>query len=334
MAAACDIHEAFPPRVICGARPTQAVHLGHVFGAFEDFRGLQVRHPGETFALIADLHALDARFHRRNLELATHELTSAWLALGLDPRRTLFYRQSDVPAVMELALVLAHLVSVADIERVPAVRAAGPQRRTAGSLLYPVVMAADILGPRATVVAAGRDQIAHVEFARRLARRANRALEEVVFPLPQTRRVGETVIPGTDGRKMCGENGIRLFAPVSELQERIRGIVTATVGATAPKDPDCCTVARLHALVSTTDRHAELREDYRAGLSFEEAKRRLLLAIVEFRAPFEERYHSLRAEPDTIDDLLHNGAAAVREEAEKTLERILALAGMTGGKGM
>jgi tryptophanyl-tRNA synthetase len=323
---------SFPPRIVSGVQPSPRLHLGHYFGAIENLIRLQHAYPGDTFYLIADYCTLTHGTARQTLPAETLELATALLALGLDPNKAILYRQSDLPECLELTWYLSCLTSRSILLRNP------PPHHTdedgtgsAGTFLYPLLMAADVLALRGTVIATGHDQQANARLARDVAQRANRAFGHQVFPPPEARFSGDHVVPGTDGRKMSvrHRNFVDLFLPYYSLKEQVASIVTDSKGIGEPKDPDTCTVYRLYSLVATAEEREALADRYRrGGMGYEEAKRELVRALQEFFAEAAECYADLTKRPDFVLDVLREGVRQAQEEARYTLDTVRDLFGI------
>lgn len=324
---------AYPPRVVSGVQPSKHIHLGHYFGAMENLIRLQHEYPGDTFYLIADHHALSHGAKRDTVREGILRLATTLLAVGLDPNKCILYRQSDVPEGMELVWYFSCIMKSSQLlrrsEKHP--QASPGETANAGNLLYPLLMASDVLCLRGTIIATGHDQQANAQAVRDVADRFNRLFEREVFPIPEARYSGDHVVPGTDGQKMNARLGnyIGLFEPFYRLKEQVGSIVTDSKGLDEPKDPESCTVFRLYSLVASPDQRDEMAERYRQGrIGYGEAKKELVRALQEFFAESEGRYHELENQPDFIMDILREGVRQAREEARHTLETVRDLFGI------
>lgn len=321
---------SYPPRIVSGLQPSPKLHLGHYFGAMQNLIRLQHEYPGDTFYLIADQHALRGPGSHDNLREEIFDLAATLLAVGLDPNKCILYRQSHLPEAMELVWYLSCVTS-GSLLRQAAAAHGQDEPPSASDLLYPVLMASDVLCLRGTIIATGHDQQANAETVWAIAQRFNRLFGREVFPVPQARFSGDHVVPGTDGAKMSTARGnyVGLFEPFYRLQEQVRGIVTDSKGLAEPKDPEACTLCRLYRLVAGTEESEAMADGYRRGqMGYEEAKRRLIAALQEYFAEPEGRYHDLRAKPDFIADVLHEGIEQAREEARFTLDLVRELFGI------
>ena len=333
MAEALDIAPSHPPRIVAGLEPTPTIHLGHYIGSIRDLIRLQHEYPGDTFYVVADYHALARGIAGDKLRQDTVELVTALLALGLDPNKTILYRQSDIPACAELVWYVSCLVPSSELARYPTYlkmleSAEGP---SAGALLYPLLMAADVLCLRGTQFQVDRDERLNAEVVRDIAGKLNRFFGWEVFPLPQVRYSDEGVVPGSDGRKMSLADGnyIGLFEPFYSLQEQVRNIATDSEDSPPPETRESSTVYRLYSLVAGREDALEMAEELRHGnLGHDEAKRRLTQALQERFVGAEEQYHKLKRDPDFVLDVLREGVRQAREEARRTLGVIRDLLGL------
>lgn len=324
---------AYPPRVVSGVQPSLNIHLGHYFGAMQNLIRLQHEYPGDTFYLIADWHALSHGARRETVREGILKLATTLLAVGLDPNKCILYRQSDVPEGMELVWYFSCLMKGSQLlrraEKEPPTLPG--EAANAGNLLYPLLMAADVLCLRSTMIATGHDQQANAQTVRDVADRFNRVSDREVFPIPEARYSGDHVVPGTDGQKMNSrcDNYIGLFEPFFRLKEQVDRIVTDSKGLREPKDPDSCTVFRLYSLVASPERCEEMAEGYRQGqMGYGEAKIELVRALQEYFAASESKYHDLEGRPDFVMDILREGVRQAREEARHTLEIVRDLFGI------
>jgi len=321
----------FSPRVLSGIQPTRGVHLGHYFGAIRHHIQLHHEYPGECFFFVADYHALTRGKDPDIVSEGTLELATSYLALGLDPEKAIFFRQSDVPAICELGWILSCLAPVGLLARSPVFKNAKARDRSAGVLSYPVLQAADIFSVQATLVPVGKDQLPALEIARDLADKFNTRFGSFIFPLPEPRMSPYPLIKGTDGRKMHPgyNNRIHLFDSYSKLRSKVNSILTDSKGVRDKKDPESCTIFHLYSLVASTDGIIQMREKYREGLiGYSDAKRELLIAIQEFFEPFQDKYIKLKNDPDRVLDILREGFITAKREASAVLDEVRYLVGL------
>ena len=327
------------PRILSGVQPTGKLHLGNYFGAIKQHIALQDE--GECFYFIADFHSLttvqDAATMRENVLGVALD----YLALGLDPNRAAFYRQSDVPEVTELAWILSTVTGMGLLERAVSYKDKIDKgiTPTVGLFTYPVLMASDILIVRSHLVPVGRDQVQHLEMTRDMAGYFNQAYDKV-FPEPDVLLGEAAVVPGTDGQKMSKSYGntIEIFAEGKALKNAVMGIVTDKTPVEAPKDPDTNTVFLLYKLFATPQEVAKMADlfrnpmldaDSRGGRPFGygDAKTMLLCKIDAYFAPFRERRRQLAADPQYVEGVLRRGAAKARAEAQATMRLVRKAAG-------
>jgi tryptophanyl-tRNA synthetase len=355
------VPEPTQKRILSGVQPSGKLHLGNYFGAIQQHIALQDR--GEAFYFIADYHALTTlkEAEAREADAAQKAGKTTWksaqqifaenvrdvaldyLALGLDPNKATFYRQSDIPEVAELAWFLSTVTGFGLLERAHSFKDKVDQGIAAsvGLFTYPVLMAADILIVRSHLVPVGKDQEQHLEMTRDMAGYFNRAYAEV-FPEPQALFGNAPVVPGTDGRKMSKSyaNTIDIFAEGKELKKAVMsGIVTDSTPVDAPKDPDQCNVFALYKLFATAEEQAKLTALYadpmldagaREGKPFGygHAKQLLLAKIDAKFGPARERRKQLAADPAFVEGVMRDGARKARAEAHKTMELVRRAVGM------
>ncbi len=321
-------------RALTGIQPSGEVHLGNYLGMVVPALALQEQYA--TFYFIADYHALTTVRDPELLRRSTLSAAATFLALGLDVQgNATLFRQSAVPEVCELAWILSCLTSAGTLERGHAVKAAREDGRevNAGTVFYPMLMAADILLYDSHVVPVGQDQKQHVEVARDLAIKFNHHYGEGTLVVPEVLiREDVGLIPGTDGRKMSKSYGntIPLWLPSKKLRKAIMRIVTDSRGLDEPKDPERDNVYRLYALFATPEQAADLAARYRAGgLGYGHAKQELFELMEARLAEPRARYEEWMAHPERIEEVLAAGAARARRAAEATLSRVRAAVGLT-----
>jgi tryptophanyl-tRNA synthetase len=327
-------------RALTGVKPTGEPHLGNWLGAIEPALGLA--RDFETFYFIADYHALTTVHAGDDLRRHTRSIAAAYLAFGLDPERSVFYRQSDVPEIFELSWILACFTPKGFMNRAHAYKDAVAKNVAAGRdedadigmglFGYPVLMSADILMFNADVVPVGADQKQHVEFARDIAQRFNANYGADVFRLPEP-RISDAVkvITGLDGRKMSKsyDNTIPLFLDEKPLLKRINQIVTNSQAPEEPKNPDESHVFALHRLLLDEAGETSVRATYEAGgMGWGQAKKMFFETLNEkLKAPRAE-YNRLIADPGHLDAVLANGKDKARGVAVPFLEKIRGLVGV------
>lgn len=310
-------------RVLSGIQPSGKLHLGNYFGMMRECVRLQEK--GESYVFIANYHALTTVSNAEQLRIDTMDVALDFLACGLDPERTNFFVQSDVPEVQELAWLLSIVTPMGLLERAHSYKdkLAHGKEATHGLFAYPVLMAADILLYQADIVPVGKDQKQHLEITRDLATKFNLKFGET-FKIPEPYTPEEVaVVPGIDGQKMSKSynNTIQMSATPKQIKQAIMSIVTDSTPLEDPKDPDSCIVYQLYKLMETPEKVAEMADNLRAGgYGYGHAKKELLEAFNRKFEPFRARRAELEAKPDMVKDILAAGAARAREEARKTLE--------------
>jgi len=301
--------------------------MGNILGAIQPMVNEANSGENESFVFIANLHTLtqikDAELVRRN----TYEVAAAWLACGIDAERSVFYRQSDVPEVTELAWYLSCFFPYQRLKLAHSFKDKSDRLEdvNSGLFTYPMLMAADILLYDADKVPVGKDQLQHLEFTRDVAARFNHRMGEV-FVIPEASVREETMlIPGIDGQKMSKsrDNTINLFLPEKQLRKRIMAIPTDSTPLESPKNPDTCNVFGLYKVVASADATAELREQYLAGgMGYGHAKQALFERIMEEFGGARMEFDRLMGDVSALDEQLQLGAAKAREVAQQTLNRV------------
>ena len=318
-------------RVLTGIKPTGMPHIGNLLGMYRPALAMQDRSEGYFF--VASYHALTTMRDPQLLRSQTIDVAANWLALGLDPTKSVIWAQRDVPEVCELAWILSCIPSKGMMDKAHAFKDAVAKGRDVniGVYTYPILMAADILAFDSHVVPVGKDQKQHVEMARDMAQRFNHLFgDTLVVPEPLIRGDAATV-PGLDGQKMSKSynNTIEIFLPPKKLRKKIMSIVTDSKGVDEAKDPEACNVFGLYRLFATTDQQADLAERYRAGgLGYGHAKQALFDVVNEQIAESRDRYDHLIAHPDEVRSILEDGASRARITARATLDRVRSASGL------
>lgn len=313
-------------RVLSGVQPSGAqVHIGNYLGAMKRFVSLSKEH--QTIICVVDLHALTSVDSRENLESYTQSLTAAYLAIGLDPKETIIFRQSDVPEVCELSWYLACQFPLGLLERAHALKDARAKSKNtnAGLMFYPILMAADILLYKATSIPVGADQKQHLEMTRDVAERFNAHYGEI-FPLPEPLIEEETgVILGTDGRKMSKsyDNYIGLFEEPKQIEKKIKKIVTDSKAMGEKLDPATCNVFSLYKFFATKDEIESLAARYRAAeVGYGHAKQELSSVMMRELDPMRVKYLELMKTPGYLQEVLADGAGRARAIALETMAEV------------
>ncbi|OHA81544.1 MAG: tryptophan--tRNA ligase [Candidatus Yonathbacteria bacterium RIFCSPHIGHO2_01_FULL_51_10] len=352
--------------LLSGVKPTGQVHLGNYFGAMRQFVDRQDEY--RQFIFIANYHALTSVSDGALLRKLTLDLALDYLAIGIDPKKTTLFLQSDVSEVAELAWIFNTITTVPYLMRAHAFKDAtnknedlllsmlGDEHQkkeelteeklkdmyehleevkyrgvNVGLFDYPILMAADILMYGADVVPVGLDQKQHIEIARDTAQKFNRVFGET-FKIPEPLILEDVkTVPGTDGRKMSKSYGnvIGLFVSDEEIKKAVMSIPTDSKGVDEPKDPATCKVFALHELVSGADL-PELRKRYtEGGIGYKESKEILIDNIRAFTAPLRSRREDLARDPDMVVQILREGGEVARAEAQKTMQDVREKIGLT-----
>jgi tryptophanyl-tRNA synthetase len=334
-----------PKRILSGVQPSGKLHLGNYFGAIKQH--IELQHEGECFYFIADYHALTTvREAAERLAIETQkaahpavllrqftfDVALDYLALGLDPQKAVFFRQSDVPEVCELAWILSTVTNMGLLERAHSYKDKTDKgiEASVGLFTYPVLMAADILIYRSHLVPVGQDQVQHIEMTADMAGKFNRAFGEV-FPEPGPRLTRESKVPGTDGQKMSKSYGntIEIFAEGNALKKTVMGIKTDSTPLGQPLNPEGCNVFALYSLFATEPEKAALAEQYRAGtIGYGGAKKLLLEKVSAYFGPAREKRKQLAAHPEQVEEVLRQGAQRARAEARRTMALVREAVGM------
>lgn len=317
-------------RALTGIKPTDAPHIGNLLGMIEPALRLAEQH--EAYYFIADYHALTTLHDPERMRAHSREVAATWLALGLDPKKSCLFVQSDVPEVQELTWMLACVTGVGLLERAHAYKAAQDRNKevNVGVFTYPVLMAADILIYGSNFVPVGKDQKQHVEMARDMAISFNaRFGPTLVVPEPLIREEVAT-IPGLDGQKMSKSynNAIPVFLPPKELRKKVMSILTDSKGMDEVKDPESCNVFALYRFFASREQQEELAARYRApGLGYGHAKQALYEAMEARLSAPRERYQQLLDRPEDLENILQEGAARASHLARGTMEKVRDAAG-------
>jgi tryptophanyl-tRNA synthetase len=312
-------------RILSGIQPSGSLHLGNYFGMMKKM--IEHQESGELFCFIANYHAMTSVPDGKALAKGTMEAAANFLALGMDPEKSIFWVQSDVPEVQELTWVLSNFTPMGLLERCHGYKDKTARGLAAnhGLFAYPVLMAADILLFQSEKVPVGKDQKQHVEVTRDIAIKFNNVYGDI-FTLPEPEIDDEvSTVPGLDGQKMSKSYGntIDLFLEEKALRKQVMRIVTDATPVEEPKNPDKCNVFQIYRLFMNKEQEAEQRRRYQAGgLGYGEVKQELFETVRDFFAPFAERRNELLADSDGLRAILAQGAEKARYTASKTLRKV------------
>ena len=318
-------------RILSGIQPSGTLHLGNYFGMMKP--SIELQHRGEAFYFIADLHALTTVRDAGDLSENIRSVAIDFLACGLDPRKACFFRQSQVPAVTELAWILSTLTPMGLLERCHSYkdklgRGVAPSH---GLFAYPVLMAADILIYDSDVVPVGKDQKQHIEVARDLVIKFNETYGPTLkLPEPSIRD-DAAVVPGLDGEKMSKSYGntIGIFEEESAMRKKIMSLKTDSTPVEAPKAIENSTILALYKLVADPADYAQMESDFRAGgTGYGDFKKRLFAALWDYFAPMRERRKEILAVPGYVEMVLRDGREKANQVAEEVMSRVRSATGL------
>ena len=329
--------------VLTGITTTGTPHLGNYVGAIRPAIAASHDHDVLPFYFLADYHALIKCQDPERVRQSTLEIAATWLALGLDTQNAVFYRQSDIPEISELAWMLSCVTAKGLMNRAHAYKAAvqaneesgetDPDKGvTMGLFNYPILMAADILLFNAKRVPVGKDQIQHIEMARDIGGRFNYLYGEH-FAIPEAEVSEETAtLSGLDGRKMSKsyDNTIPLFAPEKQLRKLVMKIKTNSLEPGQPKDPETCTLFGIYRAFASKEETQEIRRRYEEGIAWGEMKQCLFEYLNDHLMTARERYEALIQSPDKIEEALQEGAEKARSYSVPFMKQIRASVGIRG----
>jgi tryptophanyl-tRNA synthetase len=320
-------------RSLSGIKPTGRPHLGNYLGMIKP--ALDLQKSFECYYFVADFHALTSNPKPEELRAQVYEVTASYLACGLDPESAVLFRQSDVPEVTELSWMLSCCVSMGDLTRAHAYKAAKDKglegTLNLGVFSYPVLMAADILLYDSDVVPVGKDQVQHLEMARAIAKRFNHFYGETLKEPQEKVQPDVAVIPGIDGQKMSKSynNGIEPFASAKELKRQVMAIVTDSKGLEEPKDPSNCNILALYRFFANPAEIADIEAKYRAGnYGYGHAKLALLEKLEQHFAEPRKLYEKYRNDEALLESILAKGAERAGKLAREVLARAKKAAGV------
>lgn len=314
-------------RILTGIQSTGTPHLGNILGAIVPAIELAGQDDNESFLFIADLHSLTQIKDPATLRSNTYSTAAVWLAFGLNPEKTVFYRQSDIPQVTELMWYLMCYFPYSRLTLAHGFKDKQDRLEdvNSGLFTYPMLMAADILAYDAEFVPVGKDQLQHLEFTRDVAGRFNARMGET-FVLPQDKIQQDTqLVPGTDGQKMSKSrnNFINIFLPEKELKKQVMAIVTDDKTLEDPKDPDTCHIFQIYKLLATGAEQEMMRTNYTAGgYGYGHAKLALFEMILNKFSRHREIYADYMSNPEKIDAVLAIGTAKAQKVANEVLARV------------
>ncbi len=331
-------------RILTGDRPTGKLHLGHYVGSMKNRVALQDTY--ECFFIIADLHTLTTKPEKEHVEALgdnIYDIVLDYLSVGIDPKKSTIFLQSALPETFELNLILEMMVTLPRLARLPSIkdmaRAAQLDEESVpfGLIGYPVLQAADILLPRAHLVPVGKDNEAHVEITREMARRFNHLYGEDVFPIPDVMVGDVPTLIGIDGQAKMSKslgNAIFLSDDAKTVEKKVMRMYTDPnrVRADIPGRVEGNPVFIYHdAFNPNIEEVNDLKDRYRTGnVGDVEVKRKLARALNNFLDPIRERRAEYASQPGKVEEILMAGTRCMREEARLTMDRVYAAMGLTG----
>ncbi|MBM7623560.1 tryptophan--tRNA ligase [Sporohalobacter salinus] len=322
---------AIKGKIFSGMRPTGKLHLGHLIGVLNNWKGLQDDY--DCAFGVVDWHALTTKYDQtENIKQNRREMVIDWISAGIDPDKSIIYVQSDIPEIAELHLLLSMIVSVSRLERLPTYKDQVQQLGVKdsvpfGLLEYPILMAADILIHKADTIPVGEDQLPHIEITREIARRFNYLYEEI-FPEPEPKLGEVPKLLGLDGRKMSKSygNAIYLADEKEEIEDKVNQMVTdpERIRLDDPGHPEVCSVYDYHNIFNSSEVD-EIESGCRnANLGCRDCKVRLTEVLVDYLADIHKKRTELEENPEMIDEILARGAKEARKRTKKTIKEVRA----------
>jgi len=319
-------------RVLSGVQPSGTLHIGNYFGAIRQFIGLQDEH--ECYYFLADLHALTTVQDADRMRSLVRELAAGYLALGLDPERSVIYRQSDIPEIPELSWYLSTVTSMGLLQRCHSFKDKVAQGvvPSHGLFAYPVLMAADILIVRSDLVPVGKDQKQHLEVTRDVAASFHATYGAEVFTLPEPMIHGEVaVVPGLDGQKMSKSYGntIDIFGPEKPIRKRIMSLVTDSTPVEDPKPKEGSALYQLLKIFAPAEERPWVEAAFdEGGVGYGDMKKKLFEFFVATFRGARQRYDELMADPAEVDRILAAGADRARETVAPLMDDVRTAVGI------
>ena len=314
-------------RVLTGVQSTGTPHLGNLLGAIIPAIEMANDPKNESFLFIADMHTLTQIKDGTIIKQNTYSTAATWLAFGLDISKTVFYRQSDIPEVTELAWYLSCFYPYQRLTLAHSFKDKADRLEdvNAGLFSYPMLMAADILLYDADVVPVGKDQAQHLEMSRDVANRFNHKMGDTLVPPEAKIQKNVMTVPGIDGEKMSKSRGneINIFFDDKKLRKVIMKIQTDSTPLEAPKNPDTCNLYSLYKLVASAEQVTEMRTNYLAGnYGYGHAKQAFFELLVSKYAKERELYNHYMNNLQEVDDALAIGAKKAKNVAKEVLSRV------------
>ncbi len=328
-------------RVLTGVKPTGMPHLGNYYGAMAP--GIEIsKIADESMLFVADYHTLITVHKKVDMSAMIMETSASWLAAGVDPNKTVIYKQSDVPEIMEISWILNCFTPKGLMNRAHAYKAKVQDNENNGKkdldtgvnvglYTYPVLMAADILSFNADVVPIGPDQVQHVEITRDIAQKFNLNYKCDAFKMPEFKVSIPDSVPGIDGRKMSKSynNHIPLFEDAKKMRKKVMKITTDSTPPEAPKDPENSIIMDIFKVVATASEVEVLKKNYSEGISWGEAKQVLFECLDKQFSEKRLKYNDLLNHPDELNKILKQGAEKARALATPFLKELKSIVGVS-----
>ena len=318
-------------RILSGIQPSGSLHLGNYFGMMK--RMIEYQDKEDLFCFLVNYHALTTVSNGNKLRKETLSAAMDFLALGIDPEKSYFWVQSDIPEVTELTWILSNVTPLGLLERCHSykdkvARGISPSH---GLFAYPVLMAADILIFQSNIVPVGKDQKQHVEVARDIAIKFNNTYGDT-FVIPEEEIQQDlATVPGLDGQKMAKsyDNTIEIFADEKTMKQKVMSIVTDSTPVDQPKNPETCNLFAIYKLFANEDQVKELDDKYRnKPLKYSEIKKELFGMIWEYFAEARQERKKYENSPGDVINILKKGAGKARKIACNTLQQVLKAVGL------
>tara|TARA_B100000927_G_scaffold18705_1_gene14331 strand:- start:68 stop:1060 length:993 start_codon:yes stop_codon:yes gene_type:complete len=324
-------------RILTGITTTGTPHIGNFIGAIRPALEMSNDYD-DSFFFLADYHSIIKNNNTDEIKQSVKNIALAWLSCGLDPAKTIFYRQSDVPEILELTWILNCVTAKGLMNRAHAYKAAVSQNKddpdkgiNMGLFSYPILMAADILMFDSTHVPVGSDQNQHIEMTRDIATRFNHLYGPLLTIPESIIQDKEKVVLGLDGRKMSKSYGnvIPLLESEKALKKSIMKIITNSLEPGEPKDSENCTVFDLYKNFASEDEILSLQTAYDEGISWGDAKEKLFHKVNSQLEPIRDKYDQLHQDKNYINDVLNDGAKKARSHAVKKISQIKEVIGIS-----
>ena len=313
-------------RILTGIQSTGTPHLGNILGAIIPAIELSKKN-NESFLFIADLHSLTQIKDPKELKENTYSTAATWLAFGLNPQKTIFYKQSDIPITTELAWILSSYFPYQRLTLAHSFKDKSNDLKNVNAALftYPMLMAADILLYDANYVPVGKDQIQHLEITRNVASKFNNLHGETLIIPEAITDENTKLIIGTDGQKMSKSknNIINIFLSDKQLKKQIMSIKTDSLPIESIKNPNTCNVFKLYSLIGNDAQVKQMKENYeKGGYGYGEAKSQLFNLILETYSKQRNTYNYLMDNRSEIDQILKEGSIRAKKIADQVIKRV------------